>query len=104
MSSSLSDLDDNLSEGSHNNQCRDCKFYLDYMPTKDDLLIFRCFECKENYKKDFNRYLIKRFANIYEFYDGDINKCILLLRKGVYAYKYMDSWERFHEKSLPDKK
>ena len=28
---------------------------------------------------------------------------ILLLRKGVYPYEYMDSWERFHETSLPDK-
>ena len=29
---------------------------------------------------------------------------VLLLRKGVYPYKYMDSWERFGETSLPDKK
>ena len=28
---------------------------------------------------------------------------ILLLRKGVYLYEYMDSWERFDETSLPDK-
>ena len=28
---------------------------------------------------------------------------ILLLRKGVYPYEYMDSWERFHETSLSDK-
>ena len=27
-----------------------------------------------------------------------------LLRKGVYPYEYMDSWERFDEKSLPVKK
>ena len=26
-----------------------------------------------------------------------------LLRKGVYPYEYMDSWERFDETSLPDK-
>ena len=24
-----------------------------------------------------------------------------MLRKGVYPYEYMDSWEKFHEKSLP---
>ena len=59
---------------------------------------------KKDYKKDFNKDLIKRFANIYEFYDGDIKKFILLFRKGVYAYKYMDSWERFDETSLSDKK
>ena len=28
---------------------------------------------------------------------------IKLLRKGVYPYEYIDSWERFDEKSLPDK-
>ena len=27
----------------------------------------------------------------------------MLLRKGVYPYEYMDSWERFDEASLPDK-
>ena len=73
------------------------------MTTKDEQLIFRCFECKKNYKKDFNKELIKRSANIYEFCNGDINKFILLLIKGVYPYKYMDSWETFDETSLPDK-
>ena len=33
----------------------------------------------------------------------DLNKFILLLRKGVYPYEYMDNWERFDETSLPDK-
>ena len=28
----------------------------------------------------------------------------MLLRKGVYPYEYMDSWERFNETSLPDEK
>ena len=27
-----------------------------------------------------------------------------MLRKGVYPYEYMDSWERFNETSLPSKK
>ena len=103
MFCSVSSLVTNLSEGLHNDRCTDCKSYLDYMATKDEKLIFRCFECKKNYKKDFNKELIKRFANIYEFCDGDINKFILLLRKGVYPYEYMDSWERFSETSLPDK-
>ena len=78
------------------------------MITKDDQqsctqLIFRCFECKNNYKKDFNNELIKRFANIYEFSNEDVNKFILLLREGVYPYEYMDSSERLDETSLPDK-
>ena len=73
------------------------------MITQDDQLIFRCFECKKNYKKEFNNKLIKRLANIYEFCNEDINKVILSLRKGVYPYEYMESWERFDEASLPDK-
>ena len=103
ISSSLSNLVDNLSEGLHSDKCTDCKFYLDYMTTKDEKLIFRYFEFKKNYGKDFNKELIKRFANIYEFYNYNISKFILLLRKGVYLHEYMDSWERFNEKSLPDK-
>ena len=103
MSCSLSSLVTNLSEGLHNGMCTGCKFYLDYMAIKDEKLNFRRFECKKNYEKDFNKELTKRFANTYEFCNGDINKFILLLRKGVYPYEYMDSWERFDEKSLPDK-
>ena len=98
MSTSLSKLVDNLSEGVHNN-----KSCLDYMKTKDEKLIFRCFSCKKNYEKDFNKELIERFANIYEFCNRDLNKLNLSLRKGVYLYEYMDNWERFDETSLLDK-
>ena len=103
MSSSLSNLVDNLSEGLLSDQCTDCKFCPDYMTTTDEQLIFRCFECRKNYKKDFNKELIKRFANIYEFCNKDIHKFILLLRKVVCPYEYMDSRERFTETSLSDK-
>ena len=36
--------------------------------------------------------------------NGDINKFILLLRKVVYPYAYMNNWAIFSETSLPDKK
>ena len=91
MSSSLSSLVDNLSEGIHKDKYIDCKSCLDYMTFKDDHLIFICFEGKKYYKKDFNKDLIKRFARIYEFCNRDINKFILLLIKGVYPYEYMDT-------------
>ena len=71
---------------------------------KDDKLIFRCFACKKNYQKDFDKNLMNRFENTYRFCNEDINNFILLLRKGVYPYEYMDSWERFNETSLLDKK
>ena len=44
MSSSLSNLVDNLSEGLHNDNCTDCKSCLDYMSVEDEQLFFRCFE------------------------------------------------------------
>ena len=81
---------DNLSEGLLNNKCLDCKSCLDYIKTKNKKLIFKCFNCKQNYEKDFSKELIKRFASTYEFYNGNL-KFILLLRKGIYHYEYMDN-------------
>ena len=103
MSTSLSKLVDDLLEELHSVKCTDCKLHFDYMSIKDNQLIFRCFGCKKNYEKDFNKELIKRFANTHRFCNKDLNKFILLLRKGVYRYEYMDNWERFHETSLPNK-
>ena len=59
----LSKLIDNLSERIHNNTCVDCKSCLDYIKTKNEKLIFKCFNCKSYYEKDFNKELIKRFAS-----------------------------------------
>ena len=70
MSSSLSKLADNLSEGIHNNKCADCKSNLDYIkimtkPTagpsslersslepKNEKLILECYNCKQRYRKN----------------------------------------------------
>ena len=95
MSNSLSDLVDNFSAGLHSDKCTKCKSCLKYISTKDNQSIFECLKCKKAIKKHFNKDLIKRFANICEFCNGDINKFILLLRKGIYPYEYMDSWKRF---------
>ena len=112
MSSSLSKLVDNLSEGIHNNKCADYKSNLDYIKTtaklsslecKNEKLILECYNCKQRYRKRFNKELIKRFASRYEFCNNDLNKFVSLLRKGVYRYEYADTWEKFSEISLPSK-
>ena len=55
MSTSLSKLVDNLSEGLHNNKCLNCKSCLDYIKTKNKKLILKCLNCKTYYEKDFNK-------------------------------------------------
>ena len=35
--------------------------------------------------------------------EGDLNKLALLLRKGVYPYEYIDSWEKYNETSKTTK-
>ena len=59
MSSSLSKLVDNLSEGIHNNKCVDCNSCLDYIKIKNEKLLLKCFNCNNYYKKKFNQDLIK---------------------------------------------
>ena len=62
MSSSLSKLVDNLSEGIHNNKCSDCESNLDYIKIKKNgKLILKCFNCNIYYKKKFNKDLMKKF-------------------------------------------
>ena len=47
MATSLSKLDDNLTEDIHGDKCVDCKSDLSYMKVIDEALIFRCFNCKK---------------------------------------------------------
>ena len=103
MATSLSKLVDNLTEDIHGDKCVNCKSDLSYMKFIDEALIFRCFNCKTNYKKEINKELIERFASTYKFCNNDLNKFVMLLRKGVYPYEYMDGWDKFNEISIPNK-
>ena len=52
MSSPLSKLVNNLSEGIHNNKCSVVKSNLDYVRiTKNKKILLKCFNCNINYKK-----------------------------------------------------
>ena len=103
MATSLSKLVDNLTEDIHDDKCVDCKSDPTYMKVTGETLIFRCFNCKKNYEKEINKELIERFASTYKFCNNDLNKFVMLLRKSVYPYKYMDSWDKLNETSIPSK-
>ena len=65
-------------------------------------LNYKSKECKTRSLKQINE-SIKNFPNVYQFGNENINKFVLLLRKGVYPYEYVDSWKIFDETSLPNK-
>ena len=65
------------------------------------MIIYKCLPCYKNYSKKLNEEGI--IKNAFKFSNNDINKFILLLRKGVYPYEYMDDWEKFNETKLPEK-
>ena len=74
---------------------------------KKNKLRCKCKKCEKIWLKPVNG-LIKKFPSVYQFCSGNLNNFFFfffffLLRKGVYPYEYMDSWETFNETSLPDK-
>ena len=87
MSTSLSELVDNMFGNFNSIECKSC--------TENN----RTEQCRKLIEG-----LIKKLPSIHQFCNGNLNKFVLLLRKGVYPYEDMDSWEKFDETSLPDKK
>ena len=86
MQTSLSALVDNMSGNFNGIGCKSC--------TQNN----RCEKCKKIIEG-----LIKKFPNMYQFCNGDLNKFILLLRKGFYPHEYMYSLEKFGETTLTPK-
>ena len=106
MDRSLAGLVDKLSE-INNKDCKKCmqrnkiKSECQYIKHKNNRLFYKCKRCDIS-AKPINE-LSKKFPNTYQFCNKNLNKFILLLRKGVYLYEYMDNWERFNETELPPK-
>ena len=65
-------------------------------------MICKCEQCDKFYSKPIS-VLSKKFPTTYQFCNKNLDKFLLLLRKGVYPYEYMDSWEKFNETELFDK-
>ena len=68
---------------------------------RDNLIKYKYFSCNKDYSNKLDEKLKKRLKNTFKFFKNDINKSILLLRKGVYLYEYMDEWTKFNETTSP---
>ena len=78
-------------------------YFLSLIRVNDNLIKYKCLSCNKNYSNKTDENLKKRFKNTFKISNNDINKFILLLRKGVYPYKYMDDWKKSNETLLPRK-
>ena len=96
MATSLSNLIDNLIERIHKSKCKDCD--CEYERVKDNLIKYKCLSCNKNYSNKIDEEL----KNTFKFSNNDISKFVLLLRKDVYPYEYMNDWEKFNGTTLPE--
>ena len=73
---------------------KNIKSECEFIGPKNNRLNYRCKECSGTSNKSVND-LIEEFPRMHKFCSGILNKFVMLLRKGVYPYEYMDSWERY---------
>ena len=67
----------------------------DLIGFNNNRLNYRCKKCRKICPKSINE-AVKDFPTTYRFCKGDLNKFVLLLRKSVYPYEYMDSLMKLH--------
>ena len=84
IASSLSNLVDNVAKGIDKINCKDCDCFLEYESVPENLIKYKRLSCNKDYLNMLNEELKKKFSNTLKFSITDINKFILLLKKGVY--------------------
>ena len=82
---------------------KDCDCFLENESVKNNLMKGKSLSCNKNYLIKICEESKNRFKNTFKFSNNDIHKFILLLRKVVYSYKYMEEWENFNKTTLPEK-
>ena len=103
MNASLSNLADNLSEinkcNCESESLKNTKV-MNRLINNKKIVRTTCKTCKSRKDQLFFG-LIKKFPCTFKLCRNNAQKFMLLLRKVVYAYEYMDSIDKFKEKELP---
>ena len=74
----------------------------EFIGFKNGRLNYKCKECKKSCTK-LTTESIKNFPTLYKFYNGDLDKFFLVLRKGANPFEYIDSRKKFNENTIPPK-
>ena len=77
MASSLSNLVDNLTEGTNKIKCKYYDCFIEFEIIKDKLIKYKCLSCNKYYPNRLDEKLKKRFKKTFKTPDNDINKIIL---------------------------
>ena len=82
---------------------KDCECCLEYTNFNENLIKYKCLCCSNNYQKTLDENLKKQFFHTHKFSNYDVNRFILLLRKFVYTFEYMNNQEKVNKTSLAEK-
>ena len=78
------------------NKCKERKKECNNYWRKQSAFVYQCKKCDKRSYRSINN-MIEKCPNTYAHCNNDLDKFLLLLRKGVYPYQYMDRWFRFNE-------
>ena len=67
----------------------------------NDKIVYSCCGPCTKRSKQTIEWLKDKFPRTFQLTNGNTDKFILLLKKGVYPNEYMNSWKRFEETGFP---
>ena len=72
------------------------RLFFEYENVNHNLINYKSLSFNNIYSNKIDEELKNRFTNAFKFSHNDTNKFIMLLRKGVYLYTFMDDWKKFN--------
>ena len=79
----------NVAEGIHKIKYKDGNCFLEFTSVKDNLIKYKWLSRNKDYSNKIDEELKKQYKHPIRFYNNNINKFILLLKKSLYPYESM---------------